>query len=104
MRRGTTPTNTFTVPIDLSDYTVYISYQQNGKILVEKTGEDLTFNTDGDTHTITLSLSQEDTLAFAVGDVQIQLRYVTPTGEANASNIILTNFDRILKDGVITYV
>lgn len=98
MRRGSTPTNTFTVDIDLTGATVFISYEQKGKVVIEKTGEDLTITPES----IVLRLTQEDTLAFTPGDVLIQIRYVFPNGVADGSNIIRTTADRIIKDGVIT--
>lgn len=98
MRRGSTPTNTFDVDIDLRQATVYVSYEQDGRVVVEKTGSDLTV----EENKITVKLSQEDTLAFKAGMVYIQIRYVFPfTGDADASNIIRTSAERILKDGVI---
>lgn len=97
MRRGSTPTNTFTVDIDLTGATVFINYEQNGKVVLEKTGDDLTISETS----IVLSLSQEDTLLFKPGKVLIQVRYVFPDGTADASNIIDTTFERIIKDGVI---
>ena len=103
MRRGTTPTNTFSVPIDLSAATVFITYAQSGRTVIEKTGDDLTFDSS-DGYKIIVELSQQDTLAFKAGAVEIQIRCVFETGEALASNIIRTTFDRILKDGVIEYV
>ena len=48
-------------------------------------------------------LTQEETLKFKTGPVKIQIRYVKPDGEADASNIIETRASEILKDGVITY-
>ena len=103
MRRGTTPTNTFSVPIDLSAATVYITYAQSGRTVIEKTGDDLTFDSSAG-HKIVGELSQQDTLAFKAGAVEIQIRAVFETGEALASNIISTTFDRILKGGEIEYV
>lgn len=103
MRRGSTPTNVFTVPFDLSQATVYISYEQGKRVVVEKTGEDLIFDHSED-YTITVNLTQEDTLAFVPGEVLIQIRYVFPTGDADASNIIRTTAERIIKDGVINAV
>lgn len=97
MRRGSTPVNTFDVDIDLRDATVFVSYEQGGAVVVEKTGTDLTIESDK----ITLTLTQEDTLAFKPGGVDIQIRYVFPNGAADASNIIRTTFERIIKDGVI---
>ena len=102
MRRGSTPTNVFTVPMDLHNATVYIDYEQNGQIVLEKTNDDMTF--DSDPYTITIELSQEDTLKFKPGTVCVQIRYVFANGDADASNIIKTTFERIIKDGVITHV
>lgn len=97
MRRGSTPTNIFTVDIDLTGATLFVSYEQGGTIIVEKTGKDLTVTPTS----ITLSLTQEETLKFRSGEVLIQVRYVFPNGTADASNIIKTTFERIIKDGVI---
>lgn len=97
MRRGSTPTNTFEVDLDLTNATVFVSYEQQGKTVIEKTGNALTISPDK----IVLQLSQEETLALRPGDVLIQIRYVFPNGAADASNIIRTTAERIIKDGVI---
>ena len=99
MRRGTTPTNLFAVDRDLTSARIYVSYSQNGKVIVEKTGGDLSVTPTQ----ISCTLSQNDTLAFKQGVVEIQIRYVAQNGEADASDIIVTTAERILKDGVITY-
>ena len=98
MRRGSTPTNEFAVNIDLTGATVFVTYRQNGKNIVEKTGDDVTITPTK----LTVSLSQEDTLAFTEGKVEMQIRYVFPGGGADASSIMQTTAERILKDGVIT--
>lgn len=54
--------------------------------------------------TIVVMLDQEDTLKFKPGEVEIQIRYVLENGIADASNIIKTTVDQVLKDGVIEYV
>lgn len=51
-----------------------------------------------------VTLTQEDTLLFKPGEVDIQVRYVKESGKADASNIIKTTADQVLKDGVIEYV
>lgn len=104
MRRGSTPTNTFTLDIDLSNAKVYVSYEQAGRVVLEKSNDDLIFDAGQSDYTIKLELSQEDTLKFAPGPVLIQIRYVFPDGSADASNIISTTFERIIKDGKISYV
>ena len=99
MRRGSTPTNTFTVAIDLTAATIYVTYSQHGRVVFEKTGSDLTVTAT----TISCTLSQAETLALETGEVCIQIRYVMPDGTADASNIIRTTAEMILKDGEIAY-
>lgn len=98
-RRGSTPINIFNVNIDLRGATIYVTYKQAGKTIVEKTGADLEVN---ETQVIT-HLTQEETLRFKAGPVKIQIRYVKEDGTADASNIIETKAEEILKDGEITY-
>lgn len=98
MRRGTTPTNTFTVDVDLTTaIAVFVTYKQGDRLLVEKDIGDL----DITATKVEVALSQEDTLAFAQGSVQIQIRAKFGDGAAIASNIIVAPVDQILKDGVI---
>ena len=98
-RRGTTPVNTFYVNVDLREATIFVSYAQRGRIVVEKTGSDLDVTEDS----IEIRLTQQDTLAFKPGEVRIQIRYVLQDGTADASNIIETTSEEILKDGEIVY-
>ena len=106
MRRGTTPINTFITDLDLSETTVFISYEQGGRKVLEKTGDDLSFSpgTETGTYKIETTLTQEDTLKFKSEAVYIQIRAVYADGSAVASNIIHTSVERIIKDGVIVYV
>ena len=98
MRRGTTPTNTFDVDVDLRQASViYITYSHLGKTVVEKEINDITI----EENTLTVELTQEETLAFPKGEIEIQIRAWFPEGLAIASNIIKTTASRILKEGVI---
>lgn len=99
-RRGSTPTNIFNVNVDLRGARIYITYSQSGKNLVEKTGEDIEV-TD---RQLTTVLTQEETLRFKPGPARIQIRYVRENGQADASNVIETCAEEILKDGEIEYV
>ena len=74
--RGTTPINYFTVPIDLSDAAVvYLTYAQNGKTVVEKEKEDITFTAEDETYEMSVQLTQVDTLAFCdKSPVDMQIR------------------------------
>lgn len=100
MRRGTTPTNTFAVDVDLTGATVFVTYEQDGKVVIEKTGSEVTVATNA----LTVTLTQADTLAFHPGRVCVQIRYVDQLGTADASNIMETTAERILKDGEISHV
>ncbi len=110
MIRGTTPTNTFTVDMDLRTADViYITYKQGDQVVVERTKDQL----DSITATeLTLTLTQEETLKFNQKPVNtystcytdfvaIQIRARFSNGLAVASNIIKTTAGEILKDGVI---
>ena len=58
---------------------------------------------DNDAKTLTVTLTQEETLKFEEGgNVEIQLRAVTTTGAVLASNIVALPVERILLGGVIT--
>ena len=79
MKRGTTPTNTFKTNIDLTGATVFLTYSQRGRVVLEKTGEDLEISAEA----IVTRLTQKDTLGFdALQKVSIQIRYVFPDGTA----------------------
>ncbi|MDY4000003.1 MAG: hypothetical protein SOY73_13105 [Blautia sp.] len=100
MWRGTTPIHTFTFPTDVdleSMSVIFISYTQDGRVVVEKGKDDL----EVVGNQIRIYLTQEDTLKFAPGTVKIQLRSRTYDGRAVASNIISTTVKDILKDGEI---
>ena len=99
MKRGTTPTNTFKTNIDLTGATVFLTYSQRGRAVLEKTGDDLEISAEA----IVTRLTQKDTLGFdALQKVSIQIRYVFPDGTAGASNIMTVTVGEILKDGEIS--
>ena len=99
MKRGTTPTNTFKTNIDLTGATVFLTYSQHGRVVLEKTGDDLEISAEA----IVTRLTQKDTLGFdALQKVSIQIRYVFPDGTAGASNIMTVTVGEILKDGEIS--
>lgn len=100
MIRGTTTLNVFNTDIDLRGARVYVSYSQGGKVVVDKTNEDIVINENN----IEVPLEQEDTLTLQDNIiVKIQMRYVRDNGVAGASNIITTHAGEILKGGVINY-
>lgn len=96
--RGATITNTFTVSVDLTTaVAMYITYRQSNQTVLEKSIEDCTI-TD---KSITVDLTQEDTLKFKQGDVAIQIRARLFDGAALVSEVIQTTASKLLKEGVI---
>lgn len=99
MIRGTTPTLEFTLPFstDLIDE-AYITVAQYKKPVFEKAKSDCTLNGN----TISVKLTQEETLKLKAGaKVEMQIRCLTTTNDAIASEIIVCDAERILKDGEI---
>jgi len=104
--RGTTPTLTFNVKNENMDLTavaeVWITFKTKpGVKLKEKTYDINDVVIDAVEKTITLSLSQEDTLYFADNKILVQVRMRMNDDMAFASAIIDTSIGQILKDGVI---
>jgi hypothetical protein len=103
--RGTTPTHTFRVPIDLTSASVvslvyaqgFDIEKQEYNILVEKEKPDMTITPT----TVTVTLTQEETLRFAEGVVLMQIRARMPNGKAPKSKVKTTSADKLLKEGVI---
>jgi hypothetical protein len=100
MWRGTTPTNTFSLPDEISvdDFNViFLTYSQYGRIVFEVGMDRMSIAG----HTIQIVLTQAETLQFVPGAVQIQMRGRMKDGRAIASNVITTTAKEVLKDGEI---
>lgn len=98
MRRGTTPTITYNVDIDLtSALELYVTLKQGGVVVVEKTIADAEITDKA----VTITLTQEETLKLDPGQVFMQIRAKMPDGSALASNIMIGDVEQILKNGVI---
>ena len=85
IRRGTTPTHTFTFPFDTSSIkSLKIIYAQGDVEVFHKTKEDCRL--DGNSAYVTLT--QEETRAFNHRcDVQVQINALTLGGTSLVSNI-----------------
>lgn len=99
MRRGTTPAITLTVDTDLTGWTVYVTLRNNRKLLTLE-NERLTIEYANGKSTVAFALTQEETLAFAVGTCEVQIRAIHD-GTAIATTIENLDVGRILKEGVI---
>lgn len=100
MRRGTTPTHIFTLPISVEQCAVVrIIYAQGGESKLIKNKEDLSFE-NGVTAKVTLT--QEDTFLFNSRElVEIQVRIKTLDGTALASEILKVRVERLLENEVL---
>ena len=96
---GCTCKNIFSMPYGESDIQVlFITYQQNGKTIFEKTIDDCMF-TDG---YVSVLLTQEDTLKLIdESKVRIQIRLKLVDGSVVKSNVIEAYTDIVLKNEVI---
>ena len=103
--RGTTPTVTIHVNsnIDMTQIAeLWITFRTKpGVPQKEKTFTLDSTSIDPVEKTVTLVLSQEDTLAFAESAINVQMRVRMNDDMAYASSIIETSIGKILKDGVI---
>lgn len=98
LHRGTTPINIFRTDVDLTNASVlFITYMQNGKVVLEKDIREVKINKE----VITVYLSQKETLLFNEGIITIQIRVKFPDGSSIASKLIRTSVYEILKDGEI---
>lgn len=96
MRRGTTPTLTFTTDMDLTQFSRVILTLKGSNQQIDLEAERLSVASDS----LSCTLTQEETLRFK-GSVEAQVRAISSEGTAVASDICKLDFKRILKEGVI---
>ncbi len=112
MIRATTPKHVFIFESDPSSYKrILITYSQNGRIVMEKEKDELTieeiknaFN-DITGYAVWFRLTQEETKSFASGAnkmVTVQVRVLTETDEALASDKKTFSVQDVLNDEVLT--
>ena len=99
MYRGTTPTFTFTLPIECETITkLSVAFKQGGELLFERGLPDVTMSGN----VLSCTLTEEETLQLRWGmELQIQLR--VGVGSARmASQVFRVPVNQILQDGVLT--
>ena len=104
--RGTTPTLTFHVKDETLDLDQIADIWITFKTKAGVSPKEITFGTedvviDSTEHTITLNLTQENTLEFTNSNMVVQLRVRFNNDMAYASNIMDIDIRHILKEGVI---
>lgn len=103
MRRGTTPTLTFTTPYEASIWVLersWITFEQRGMILFSIRLDDESVNVTD--NAVTVTLTQEQTLSMTTADeLSIQIRGIVGENKAVGSNVVQDTVCPILKDGEI---
>lgn len=103
MIRGTTPILTFKIntELDLNDIDkAEITFKsENG--MKERTWDRSEISIDPVENKMQFQMTQEDTLYFSTGMIDIQLRIKMNNDMVYASKIVTSTLDRILREGVI---
>lgn len=99
MIRGTTPKHKFVLPFTVDNVaTARVVYSQSRTVIFVKTGDDLILSGNQ----IEIHLTQADTLSFRPREtVEIQVRILTPNGDALASGIHTTTVECCLENEVM---
>lgn len=100
MFRGTTPTFKLTISdnnVDLTQaYNVYATFKQLSTVIT-KTGEDITISPQE----VDIYLTQEESLQFSSGTLQIQLNWTYADGSRACSIIVSINVENNLIGDVL---
>lgn len=103
--RGTTPKLIFTSTdeFDLSSLVeIWFTLKQNSSGMeITHTLSDGNVEVDSEAKTITMSLTQEETLKFDSTKAEVQIRVLDNSDLSYSTDIFTINLGRILKDGVI---
>ena len=107
MIRATTPLQEFTFEQNPADFTkILITYSQDDNIILEKNKNNLSFDTvdvDGVTmFRAYFRMSQAEANLFEPGACRVQVRVLTSSGEALASDITNLKVTDVLNDEVLT--
>lgn len=107
MIRATTPKHMFIFDTDPSVYErILITYAQNGEIVIEKGKDDLTIEEITDSgvqkYNAWFRLTQEEANKFSARMVAVQVRVLTTSGEALASEQMSFRVEDVLNDEVLS--
>ena len=104
VRRGTTPTLALLVKHhDLSGCAIFVTVRQKSNIST-KTGDDIMMAYEEEEGTmLTVTLTQEETLALGEGTANVQVRWINSEGVAKATNVEMLDIKKILLEEVISF-
>lgn len=98
MYRGTTPTYKFALPFEASEIELLnIAMAQNDEVKISKSKTDCTLSGNS----VTVTLTEAETLALEVGTLSMQLRIGIGTTRL-ASNIVTVPVEDILQEGALS--
>lgn len=100
MTRGTTPTITLKLKTDMQMSEMKQIWVTLRNLVFERTYQMDEIQITED-NSLIIQPSQEETLKFCSGDIDIQVRLLSPFDKAYASNIKSLSVKDILKEGVI---
>lgn len=104
MYQGTTPSIILEIEgMDLSDATVYVSFKRGNEVLT-KSDVTVTYDSEEQISAIACPLTQEETLGFRAGTVQVQVRFIYEDGQAYATDKAEITVDNVIYPEVIEYV
>ena len=83
----------------VSVWAIMFCHDCNATILCDN-GE-YTFYGDVENKTISIELSQQDTLNYETGNILLQTKIKLDSGRVIASRIITTSMNRILEEGIL---
>lgn len=101
MYRGTTPTFSFRLNTDIDFEQIEVLYVTFRSQLFEISFDKNDCTLDNETKTISVQFTQEQTLKFSPGSVNVQIRLRVGRHRAYATPIKSIDISQILKDGVI---
>lgn len=98
MYRGTTPTFNFTLPFEAAEIDLLnVAMAQNNEVKISKGKDDCTLSEN----TVTVTLTEAETLALEVGTLSMQLRIGIGTDRL-ASSIVTVPVEDVLKGGELS--
>jgi len=100
--RGSTPSLTFSLETEMDLMNISAMWLTIEGAHNKRTWVMSELSIDPEEKTVTVELTQEETLQFIPGEVEAQIRFLTDTGKAFDTDIVRMDVRRILQGGVIT--
>lgn len=100
MRRGSTPTLKFELPLEIDNNVtkLRVTFEQNDKIIFEKTERDIFINEQF----FNLQLTQEETLMFDSSvPIRMQVKIRTTDGNVVPSDVVLIECKDVLSEEIL---